>query len=106
MGWNLHRGSLFCELRHHAEHGSVETQSVSLCNSRRWWGGRAVLLGNEARVSPSPPAMTSDLLAAKIGQRNAADMTIRFKALKMGATVKMINTMNVFDLLDWISENV
>jgi hypothetical protein len=52
------------------------------------------------------PAMTSDLLAAKIGQRNAADMTIRFKALKMGATVEMINTMNVFDLLDWISENV
>ena len=58
------------------------------------------------RLHCHSPAMTSDLLAAKIGQRNAADMTIRFKALKMGATVEMINTMNVFDLLDWISENV
>lgn len=25
----------------------------------QWWGGSAVLLGNEARVSPSPPAMTT-----------------------------------------------
>jgi len=58
------------------------------------------------RLHRHSPAMTSNLLAAKIGQRNAADMTIRFKALKMGATVEMINTMNVFDLLDWISENV
>jgi hypothetical protein len=64
-----------------------------------------VITGDESPAT-TPPAMTSDLLTAKIGQRNAADMTIRFKALKMGATVEMINTMNVFDLLDWISENV
>ena len=50
--------------------------------------------------------MNAKVLAARIGQRNAADMSIRFKALKIGATVEMINTMTVFDLLDWISENV
>jgi len=50
-------------------------------------------------------AMNSSVLAARIGQRNAADMAIRFKALKMGASVEMINTMTVFDLLDWISDN-
>jgi hypothetical protein len=50
--------------------------------------------------------MNSKVLAARIGQRNAADMAIRFKALKMGASVEMINTMTVFDLLDWISDNV
>jgi hypothetical protein len=33
-------------------------------------------------------------------------MSIRFKALKMGATVEMINALDVFQLLDWISENV
>jgi hypothetical protein len=49
--------------------------------------------------------MTVSNLAVRIGQRNAADMSIRFKALKMGASVEMINTMTVFDLLDWISEN-
>jgi hypothetical protein len=49
--------------------------------------------------------MTVSALAARIGQRNAADMAIRFKALKMGASVEMINTMTVFDLLDWISDN-
>jgi hypothetical protein len=52
-----------------------------------------------------PPAMTVSNLAVRIGQRNAADMSIRFKALKMGASVEMINTMTVFDLLDWISDN-
>ena len=67
--------------------------------------GYSVITGDKSPAT-TPPAMTSDLLAAKIGQRNAADITIRFKALKMGATVEMINTMNVFDLLDWISENV
>ena len=49
--------------------------------------------------------MNSKVLAARIGQRNAADMTIRFKALKMGASVEMINTMAILDLLDWISGN-
>jgi hypothetical protein len=49
--------------------------------------------------------MTVSTLAARIGQRNAADMAIRFKALKMGATVGMINVMDVFALLDWISDN-
>jgi hypothetical protein len=32
-------------------------------------------------------------------------MAIRFKALKMGASVEMINAMDVFALLDWISDN-
>jgi hypothetical protein len=50
--------------------------------------------------------MNSNTIVAKIGQKNAADMAIRFKALKMGASVEMINTMDVFALLDWISENV
>jgi len=50
--------------------------------------------------------MNPNTIAAKIGQKNAADMAIRFKALKMGASVEMINTMDVFALLDWISENV
>ena len=49
--------------------------------------------------------MNASVLAARIGQRNAADMSIRFKALKMGASVEMINAMTVFDLLDWISDN-
>jgi hypothetical protein len=53
----------------------------------------------------TPPAMTASNLAVRIGQRNAADMAIRFKALKMGATVEIINTMDVFALLDWISDN-
>ena len=69
--------------------------------------GCAIIRTSEGRPSTTHASdMTSDLLVAKIGQRQAADMTIRFKALRMGATVEMINTMSVFDLLDWISENV
>ena len=49
--------------------------------------------------------MNPKVLAARIGQRNAADMAIRFKALRMGATVELINAVTVFDLLDWISDN-
>lgn len=62
-------------------------------------------IGGEA-LHHHTPAMNSNTIVAKIGQKNAADMAIRFKALKMGASVEMINTMDVFALLDWISENV
>ena len=49
--------------------------------------------------------ITNQIEACIERQRTAADMAIKFKALKMGASVEMINTMTVFDLLDWISDN-
>jgi hypothetical protein len=63
-------------------------------------------IGGEALHHHTTPAMNASTIVAKIGQKNAADMAIRFKALKMGASVEMINSMDVFALLDWISENV
>lgn len=70
---------------------------------------RATVSTSEPRGSATPPPQTMitspDILKAKIGQRNAVDMAIRFKALKMGASVEMINGMTVFALLDWILDN-
>jgi hypothetical protein len=44
-------------------------------------------------------------LAAQIGQRNAAEMALRFKAVKMGATATQVNLWSLDEVLLFISNH-
>ncbi|AZB50550.1 hypothetical protein [Synechococcus phage S-H1] len=44
-------------------------------------------------------------LAVEIGQRNAAEMTLRFKAIKMGATANQVNLWSLDEVLLFISNH-
>ena len=49
--------------------------------------------------------MTVSALAARIGQRNAAEMALRFKALKMGATATQVNLWSLDEVFLFISNH-
>ena len=46
--------------------------------------------------------MTVSTLSARIGQRNAAEMTIRFKAIKMGASAAQVNLWSIDEVFMFI----
>jgi hypothetical protein len=50
--------------------------------------------------------MTVSTLAARIGQRNAAEMTIRFKAIKLGATATQINLWSIDEVFLFIENHI
>jgi hypothetical protein len=50
-------------------------------------------------------AMTVSALAARIGQRNAAEMALRFKAIKMGATATQVNLWSLDEVFMFIENH-
>jgi len=50
-------------------------------------------------------AMTVSALAARIGQRNAAEMTIRFKAIKLGASAAQVNLWSLDEVFLFIENH-
>ena len=44
-------------------------------------------------------------LAVRIGQHNAAEMTLRFKAIKMGANANQVNHWSLDEVLLFISNH-
>jgi len=49
--------------------------------------------------------MNQIALAARIGQRNAAEMTLRFKAIKLGATATQVNLWTLNEVFIFISNH-
>jgi hypothetical protein len=49
--------------------------------------------------------MTVSALAARIGQRNAAEMTIRFKAIKIGASSEQVNLWSLDEVFLFIENH-
>jgi hypothetical protein len=49
--------------------------------------------------------MTVSTLAARIGQRNAAEMALRFKAIKMGATATQVNLWSLDEVFLFIENH-
>ena len=45
------------------------------------------------------------MTTATTQQHLNAELAIRFKAIKMGATHNEINAMTTYEVLDWISNN-
>ena len=60
---------------------------------------------SEARASTTNKIMTVSTLSARIGQRNAAEMALRFKALKMGATATQVNLWSLDEVFLFISNH-
>jgi hypothetical protein len=60
--------------------------------------------GNRAATATSP-AMTVSALSARIGQRNAAEMALRFKAIKLGATATQVNLWSLGEVFLFIENH-
>jgi hypothetical protein len=57
------------------------------------------------KTSTTTPVMTVSTLAARIGQRNAAEMALRFKAIKMGATATQVNLWSLDEVFLFIENH-
>ena len=50
--------------------------------------------------------MTVSNLAARIGQKDAAEMTIRFRAIKLGASAAQVNSWSLDEVFLFIENRI